>query len=136
MSPTGAHPREPAHGLPHPIVLRERAAETEAHPVRLLHRQRPEITGPDAAAFTLGTVPPQVAATEIVGITFTPTAEKAYAATLVITNNDENAPVIEISLTGEGANPKAVVPGNRMSYPGVSDPAKRAAIIDYVQGLR
>lgn len=34
------------------------------------------------------------------------------------------------------ANPKAVVPGNRMSYPGVSDPAKRAAIIDYVQGLR
>ena len=34
------------------------------------------------------------------------------------------------------ANPKAVVPGNRMSYPGVSDPAKRAAIIDYMQGLR
>lgn len=34
------------------------------------------------------------------------------------------------------ANPKAVVPGNRMSYPGVSDPAKRAAIIDYMQSLR
>lgn len=34
------------------------------------------------------------------------------------------------------ANPRAVVPGNRMSYPGVSDPAKRAAIIDYMQGLR
>lgn len=34
------------------------------------------------------------------------------------------------------ANPKAVVPGNRMTYPGVSDPAKRAAIIDYMQGLR
>lgn len=34
------------------------------------------------------------------------------------------------------ANPKAVVPGNRMSYPGVSDPAKREAIIDYMQGLR
>ena len=34
------------------------------------------------------------------------------------------------------ASPKAVVPGNRMSYPGVSDPAKRAAIIDYVQSLR
>lgn len=34
------------------------------------------------------------------------------------------------------ANPKTVVPGNRMSYPGVSDPAKRAAIIDYMQSLR
>lgn len=34
------------------------------------------------------------------------------------------------------ANPKAVVPGNRMSYPGVSDPAKRAAIINYMQNLR
>lgn len=34
------------------------------------------------------------------------------------------------------ANPKAVAPGNRMSYAGVSDPAKRAAIIDYIQGLR
>jgi len=34
------------------------------------------------------------------------------------------------------ASPKAVVPGNRMSYPGVSDPAKRTAIIDYVQSLR
>lgn len=34
------------------------------------------------------------------------------------------------------AKPKAVVPGNRMSYPGVADPAKRAAIIDYLQSLR
>lgn len=34
------------------------------------------------------------------------------------------------------AKPKAVVPGNRMTYPGVADPAKRAAIIDYMQSLR
>lgn len=34
------------------------------------------------------------------------------------------------------ATPKAVVPGNRMTYPGVSDPAKRQAIIDYMQSLR
>ena len=34
------------------------------------------------------------------------------------------------------ASPKAVVPGNRMAYPGVSDPAKRAAIIDYIESLR
>lgn len=34
------------------------------------------------------------------------------------------------------ASPKAVVPGNRMTYPGVSDPAKRAAIIDYMESLR
>lgn len=34
------------------------------------------------------------------------------------------------------AKPKAVVPGNRMSYPGVSDPAKRKLIIDYLQSLR
>lgn len=34
------------------------------------------------------------------------------------------------------AKPKAVVPGNRMTYPGVSDPAKRQAIIDYMQSLR
>lgn len=34
------------------------------------------------------------------------------------------------------AKPKAVVPGNSMSYPGVSDPAKRQSIIDYLQSLR
>lgn len=34
------------------------------------------------------------------------------------------------------ASPKTVVPGNRMTYPGVSDPAKRAAIIDYIESLR
>ncbi len=34
------------------------------------------------------------------------------------------------------AKPKTVVPGTRMSYPGVSDPAKRQAIIDYIQALR
>ena len=34
------------------------------------------------------------------------------------------------------AKPKAVVPGNRMTYPGVTDPVKRAAIIDYMQSLR
>lgn len=34
------------------------------------------------------------------------------------------------------ARPKVVVPGNRMTYPGVTDPAKRAAIIDYMQSLR
>lgn len=34
------------------------------------------------------------------------------------------------------AKPKTVVPGNRMTYPGVTDPAKRAAIIDYMQSLR
>lgn len=30
------------------------------------------------------------------------------------------------------ANPNAVVPGNRMSFAGVSQPAKRAAIIEYL----
>jgi cytochrome c len=34
------------------------------------------------------------------------------------------------------ASPKSLVPGNRMTYPGVSDPAKRAAIIDYIESLR
>lgn len=34
------------------------------------------------------------------------------------------------------AKPRAVVPGNRMAYPGVSDPAKRKLIIDYLQSLR
>lgn len=34
------------------------------------------------------------------------------------------------------AKPKAVIPGNRMTYPGVADPAKRAAIIDYMESLR
>ena len=34
------------------------------------------------------------------------------------------------------AKPKAVVPGNRMTYPGVSDPAKRKLIVDYIAGLR
>lgn len=34
------------------------------------------------------------------------------------------------------ANPKAVVPGNRMTYSGVADSAKRAAIIDYIESLR
>lgn len=34
------------------------------------------------------------------------------------------------------ASPRKLVPGNRMTYPGVSDPAKRAAIIDYLESLR
>jgi cytochrome c2 len=34
------------------------------------------------------------------------------------------------------AKPKAVVPGNRMTYPGVADPAKRKLIIDHIASLR
>jgi cytochrome c len=30
-------------------------------------------------------------------------------------------------------NPKALVPGNRMSFPGIKDPAKRQEIIDYLK---
>lgn len=30
-------------------------------------------------------------------------------------------------------NPKALVPGNRMSFPGIKDPAKRQELIDYLR---
>ncbi|SLK07410.1 c-type cytochrome [Novosphingobium mathurense] len=33
-------------------------------------------------------------------------------------------------------NPRALVPGNRMSFPGLKDPAKRQAIIDYLKQQR
>lgn len=32
-------------------------------------------------------------------------------------------------------SPKAAIPGNKMSFKGVSDPAKRAALIAYLRGL-
>jgi len=34
------------------------------------------------------------------------------------------------------ADPTKVAPGTRMRYPGVNDPAKRRAIIDYLEKLR
>ncbi|PCD02675.1 cytochrome C class I [Sphingomonas spermidinifaciens] len=34
------------------------------------------------------------------------------------------------------ADPRGWAPGNRMSYPGVKDPAKRAAIIAYLKTLK
>ena len=34
------------------------------------------------------------------------------------------------------AKPKAVVPGTTMTYAGVSDPAKRQSIIDYLESLQ
>lgn len=33
-------------------------------------------------------------------------------------------------------NPRALVPGNRMSFPGLKDAAKRREIIDYIKALR
>lgn len=33
-------------------------------------------------------------------------------------------------------NPRALVPGNRMAFPGIKDPAKRQAIIDYLKQQR
>ena len=33
-------------------------------------------------------------------------------------------------------NPRALVPGNRMSFPGLKDPAKRKEIIDYLKTLK
>jgi cytochrome c len=33
-------------------------------------------------------------------------------------------------------NPRALVPGNRMSFPGLKDPAKRKEIIDYLKKQR
>lgn len=33
-------------------------------------------------------------------------------------------------------NPRALVPGNRMSFPGLKDPAKRAEIIAYLKQQR
>lgn len=32
-------------------------------------------------------------------------------------------------------NPRALIPGNRMSFPGLKDPAKRKEIIDYLKSL-
>lgn len=34
------------------------------------------------------------------------------------------------------ARPRAVVPGTSMAYPGISDPAKRGLIIDYLESLK
>lgn len=42
----------------------------------------------------------------------------------------------EATLGAYIADPQAVVPGTRMSYPGEPDPAKRAAIIAYLKTLR
>lgn len=33
-------------------------------------------------------------------------------------------------------NPRAFVPGTRMSYPGMKDPAKRAAVIAYLKSVK
>ena len=34
------------------------------------------------------------------------------------------------------ADPKAAIPGNRMPYPGLKDPAKRAALISYLATIK
>jgi len=36
------------------------------------------------------------------------------------------------SLDAYLANPRAAIPGNKMIYPGMKDPAKRAAVIAYI----
>lgn len=69
------------------------------------------IEGGGAAAFRLGTAPTAIASqgSETLRITFTPPAEAAFTATLVLSSNDSQRPAIRVALAGEGAEPKFVV---------------------------
>jgi cytochrome c len=42
----------------------------------------------------------------------------------------------EAELNAYIANPRAKVPGTRMVYPGMSDPAKRARLIAWLKGIK
>lgn len=69
------------------------------------------LEGPGAAAFRLGTVPTslEAQASETVRLTFTPPAEAAFTATLLVDSNDPERPTTRIAVAGEGAEPKFVV---------------------------
>lgn len=64
-----------------------------------------EVTGADAAAFTVDEAPTSVAPSSagVVRLTFRPDAERAFDASLALRSNDPDRPVVEIPLTGVGS---------------------------------
>jgi len=60
----------------------------------------------------------------VAGFAFSPAMKKAD----VVWNRD--------SLDRFIAAPQSVVPGTRMAFPGIKDPAKRKAVVDYLMALK
>lgn len=69
------------------------------------------LEGGGAAAYRLGSTPMQLdpSSMQAVTVTFAPQAVAAFTATLVLSSNDPDHPVIRVALAGEGAEPKIAV---------------------------
>lgn len=122
---------EPAPAAPAPAAVVAAVAAPVAEVIKVAETSQPAAYARCVACHTANKGGEDKLGPNLYGVFRTPAAQGGYAYSAAL--KESGLTWDEATLHKWLENPRALVPGNRMSFPGIKDAAKRQEIIDYLK---